>query len=789
MPRATVESVEEYSVTDQMVTLECSVTVNDGDPSPEDTVTLPDRTVPITIQFISAAIFRFELDAAPAVTADRGSLELATDAVRESVDLQATERDGELFLKTGVLTVSVGLDDWSFEVETGEGQQLLAEQRADVTAKAEQRATPLGYDLELTNRWPYRRTGAGTSFVLQSDEHIYGLGETFTTFEKRGETVDCWVTQPNGAETKRAYKNVPFYLSSAGYGLLIDSDQRVRFDMGDSSAVSTSIDVADDQFAFVFFGGPDFTEILDRYTALTGRPGSVPRWSHGIWYSRMGYEDREVVETVLDRAESADLPVDVIHLDPPWLSELCSLEWDTEAFPDPDGFVESLHDRDVRLSLWEYPYLLTDTEAFETAASAGYLVEDGSGAPYILERLSWSSDRGAILDFTNEEAREWWANRHAPLIEQGADVFKCDFGEYLPCDAVLADGSTGRTARNRYPLLYAKTVWDAIETAGGDPLLWVRASWAGGQQFPVHWGGDPATSFEAMAASLRGGLSVGLSGHGFWSADVGGFKGTPSTELYIRWAQFALLANSHVRFHGTTPREPWHFDAPATEVIRQYSQERYRLLPYFSTLARIATERGLPVMRPLVLAFQDDHGARTCDDQVLLGPALMVAPVCSADGRRDVYLPPGEWIDYWSEERFDGGQTVQCAPALDELPAFLRAGTVHPRSRLEAADPDSTPEHLILRTALAHGCANGEVQAPKSGNLVDVSMELSDGTLRISAPLDVSLTVEVIAVETVPDTVVINGDDLSRVPEDPADGTWTYDTEGAQLTAIAPTDN
>ncbi|MFB6198081.1 MAG: TIM-barrel domain-containing protein, partial [Halobacteriaceae archaeon] len=250
---------------------------------------------------------------------------------------------------------------------------------------------------------------------------------------------------------------------------------------------------------------------------------------------------------------------------------LCDLIWDEEAFPDPEDMIESLHDNGFKISLWEYPYLLAGTEAFDKAVRNGYLVGDGTGAPLLLDRISWPGDRGGILDITNQEAKTWWQDKHRPLLEMGVDVFKCDFGEYLPRDAVLADGRNGAGARNIYPNLYAEAIQEVMAEYREPPLLWSRSGWAGGQQYPVHWGGDPYTSFGALAASLRGGLSLTLSGYGFWSSDVGGFKGEPSTELYIRWAQFGLLGMSHVRFHGTTPREPWHFGEDAVEIVRKFA--------------------------------------------------------------------------------------------------------------------------------------------------------------------------------------------------------------------------
>lgn len=788
MPQATVDSVLEYTITDTRVEFECEVTFDDGEASAEDTATLPPRTNPVTLEFFGPRTFRFELDASPEIPAGDTTLELSVEDLDRTVDLAVREEEGHLHLKTTALEVVIGLDEWSFQVRDADGKRLLAEQRGDVTAKAERRAAPLGYDAEMTNRWPYRLTGAGTSFVLGADEHIYGFGETFTGFDKRGQTVDCWITQANGTETGHSYKSVPLYLSTAGYGLLLDTNQRATVDVGDSSVVSTEISVADDTFAFVFLGGPKFTDILDRYTALTGRPGAVPRWSYGVWFSRLGYESREEVQSVLDEADRLNLPVDVVHLDPPWLDGLCDLTWDEEAFSDPRDFVATLHERGVRLSLWEYPYLLSETTAFTEAVEHDYLVSDGTGAPYLLDRLSWSGDRGGIVDFTDPEAAAWWAERHEPLVEMGVDAFKCDFGEYLPQDAVLADGTSGKASRNRYPGLYTETVYEAVEAAGGEPLLWARSGWAGGQRFPVHWGGDPATTFESMAASIRGGLSLGLSGYGFWSADIGGFKGTPSIELYVRWAQFGLLANSHARFHGTTPREPWHFGERATDIVRRYATERYRLLPYLETLGVIATERGLPVMRPLVLAFQDDHGAQTCADQVMLGQALMIAPVCSPGGRTDVYLPPGEWIDYWDHTRLTGGRTVRRDLNLEELPVYLRAGTVHPRGEAEIDDPGEVPDALTLQGALYQGRAEGEVYDPAGGDLRRVTLHRQEARLRIEAHLEVDVTVHVVALEDKPNSVSLDGTELQEVAEQPGPGEWAYDSEGDSLRAVEPSE-
>jgi alpha-D-xyloside xylohydrolase len=298
-------------------------------------------------------------------------------------------------------------------------------------------------------------------------------------------------------------------------------------------------------------------------------------------------------------------------------------------------------------------------------------------------------------------AATWWQKKHRPLLEMGVDTFKTDYGEYIPEDAVFANGRSGAAEHNLYPYRYNEAVYRAVEEYRGaeDTLLWSRAAWTGSQRYPVHWGGDPQTSFVGMAAALKGGLSASLSGFGYWSHDIGGFRGEPDPEVYIRWAQFGLLS-SHSRCHGTTPREPWAFGEEALDIFRQYARLRYRLLPYIYSVAADTARTGLPSVRPLVLEYQDDPLVADLDDQFLLGSDLLVAPVFDGATTRTVYLPEGEWVDWWSQERHAGGQTVDVDAPLDTLPLFVRAGAVLPLRAATETVQSGTPEALTLRAVL-----------------------------------------------------------------------------------------
>ena len=503
--RLTVSGVESYEVADQTAQLTCAV---DG---PEAAT---ERQWPVTVRFYNDRTFRFELRTNPEVDADRPYPEYDEDAITEPTEIAANERDRTLYPDTGAMTDAIGLDEWEFRVERDD-KTVFTEQRSDLDVFGESRAEPLGGTQEQINHNPRRMIETGTAFQLHPDEKLYGVGEQFVELDRRGRTIEAWHEEPLGTETERAYKNIPFHLSTRGYGLLVDTTAKVTYDFGTQSTASGSIAVEDDVFTFVFFDGPSLKSVLRRYTALTGRPDRPPKWSFGTWMSRLGYESREELEAVADRLRDEKIPCDVLHLDPFWMppGESCTLEWDTEQFPDPEEMIEGLRDRNFRLSLWEHPHVPVGTDAFAEGVDGGYFVTDGTGKPYVMDRTCQGDYRGALVDFTNPDAVAWWTDKHRRLLEMGVSVFKTDYGEYVPKDAVFHDGTSGRLTHNLYPYLYNKAVYETVGEVNGadEALVWGRAAWTGSQKFPMHWGGDPQTSWNGMAAALRGGLSASLS--------------------------------------------------------------------------------------------------------------------------------------------------------------------------------------------------------------------------------------------------------------------------------------
>ena len=520
---------------------------------------------------------------------------------------------------------------------------------------------------------------------LKPGEALFGLGEHFGALDRRGQAFASWTVDAFGVRSDRAYKNVPLLLSSEGYAVFFDMTAPLYYDLGQASVAAWQATARADHLRAYLIVGDGIAPLLQAYQQLTGAPAVPPDWSFGFWISRWGYRNRDEVMAVARRMRQERVPCDVIHVDPYWMryheGHHGDLEWDESAFPDPKGMIAELKALGFRLSLWESPYVPLDSEMRAEGERKGFLLmaKDGNG-PALVHGFAKPS---AAIDFTNPDAVEWFKAKNRRLLEMGVAVMKTDFAEDMPVDAVARDGTPAEDLHNLYPVLYQRAVFEATGEVHGYGLIWGRSGYAGSQREPVHWGGDPGCTFDDMAASLRGALSWILSGAAFASFDMGGFFGIPtltdppSPELYVRWSQMGLLF-SHARAHGhTAPREPWAYGEPALTIFRRYAQLRYRLLPYLYAAALHAAE-GVPIVRPLVYDYPSDRTTYHVDDEYLLGPDLLVAPMFVPRGRRDVYLPVGGWYDFWTDQRFEGPGWTKYDAELETLPLFVRAGAVLP---------------------------------------------------------------------------------------------------------------
>ncbi|MDQ0700146.1 alpha-xylosidase [Streptomyces sp. W4I9-2] len=515
---------------------------------------------------------------------------------------------------------------------------------------------------------------------LDVGEYVYGLGERFTPFVKNGQTVDIWQAD-GGTSSELAYKNIPFYLSSRGYGVFVNHPGKVSFEVGSESVGQVQFSVEDQSLEYYIVAGPTPKDVLSRYTALTGRPALPPAWSFGLWLttSFCTSYDEETVTSFVDGMAERGIPLSVFHFDCFWMREYqwSDFLWDPEVFPDPEAMLARLKERGLRISVWINPYIAQKSALFAEGAEHGYLVRRANGDVWQWDL--WQPGM-ALVDFTNSAARAWYDDKLRLLLDQGVDCFKTDFGERIPTDVVWHDGSDPERMHNYYAQIYNRTVFELLEKerGAGEAVLFARSATAGGQQFPVHWGGDCFASFTAMAESLRGGLSLSLSGFGFWSHDIGGFEGTPDPAVFKRWLAFGLLS-SHSRLHGNVSyRVPWEFGEEAVDVARKFTLLKHRLMPYLYGVAAEAHRTGIPMMRPMLAEFPGDPASRTLDRQYMLGPDLLVAPVFTEDGEVEYYVPEGTWTSLLTGERVTGPAWRHETHGFDSLPLLVREGAVLP---------------------------------------------------------------------------------------------------------------
>lgn len=536
---------------------------------------------------------------------------------------------------------------------------------------------------------------ATLSFECKADECFAGTGERFTKMDLSGHTFFLKNQDGQGVNNRRTYKNIPFYLSSRMYGTFYHTCAHSKLSLAHVS--TRSVEFLSDQAmidAFII-AGDTVEEILRGYRDLTGYPSMPPLWSFGIWMSRMTYFSADEVDEICDRLRAEHYPCDVIHLDTGWFRTdwLCEWKFNEKRFPDPKGFIHGLKDKGFRVSLWQLPYVAEDAEQIDEARKNDYI------APLTKQQASEGSNFSALdyagtIDFTYPKATEWYKGLLKNLLDMGVVCIKTDFGENIHMDAKYK-GMSPELLNNLYALLYQKAAYEVTKEVTGDGIVWARAAWAGCQRYPLHWGGDSCSSWDGMAGSLKGGLHFGLSGFAFWSHDVPGFHTLPNfmnsivdDKVYMRWTQFGVFS-SHMRYHGTNKREPWFYPAIAP-MVKKWWKLRYKLLPYIYEQSKKATHSGYAVLRALIFEHPADKMCWHIDDEYYFGDDFLVAPVMNSEDCRDVYLPEGEWVNFFTGERIRGGQWLKGVKVpLDEMPVYVREGAVIP---VYPEDVDCTDE-------------------------------------------------------------------------------------------------
>jgi len=669
--------------------------------------------VDVTVEFVLPNVVRLRARSEGFRSKERGTTGgcLLVREDWESIPFMLSEGSDHLHLATSSVQLNVARDPWRVSFLDAAGELLCREASERVPDRSgnPDKARAL-VDLGFSRVPGSERVMVREAFELAPDEDLYGLGEQFARINRVGQRFELWATDAYGISRRASYKNVPFLWSTRGYGLFVNTTYRVAFDLGSASLLTHSFTHEGPELEMFLLHGPEPAAILQHYCELTCYAPVPPRWSFGLWMSGRGRtdgpgenvpgdEDRAGLEQLAQDLSTHDIPCDVLHVDSRWMGELpdwCGLQWDAARFPDPEGIIQKLRERGLRLCLWECPYVAESAPVFKEGLERGYFVKDEQGEPYMM--IVWADvvPPVALVDFTNPDAVAWWQSLHRPLLEQGVSVFETDLGESAPEDGVYYSGMTGQEAHNLYPLLYNDAVFDVTREVSGYGLVWARAGWAGSQRTPTCWGGQSFADFPHMANQLRAMLSIGLSGVPFYGHDIGGFAGHSDPELYVRWAQLGLFS-SHSRCHGTTPREPWAFGEEAEAVFRRYARLRYRLLPYIYSTAVHATQTGLPMARALVLKYSHDPNVRHLDSEYLFGDSFLVAPVLERGARRRmVYLPAGEWVDYWSREVHRGPMWLNYPAPLEILPLFVRRGAIVPMGPQAAYSDDAVGKGVVL---------------------------------------------------------------------------------------------
>jgi alpha-D-xyloside xylohydrolase len=567
-------------------------------------------------------------------------------------------------------------------------------------------------------------------------EFVYGLGERFGPLVKNGQVVDIWNADA-GTSSEQAYKNVPFYLTNRGYGVFVNHPGPVSFEVGSEAVSRVQFSVAGEALEYLIIYGPTPADILRKYTGLTGRPALPPPWSFGLWLSTSfttSY-DEETVSSFVDGMTNRDLPLSVFHFDCFWMREFhwCDFTWDERTFPDPAGMLSRLKDKGLRVCVWINPYIAQRSQLFAEAMEHNYLVRKPDGDVWQTDK--WQAGMG-IVDFTNSDARDWYAAKLRTLLDMGVDCFKTDFGERIPTDVAWSDGADPENMHNFYSYLYNQTVFELLRSYKGEQeaVVFARSATAGGQRFPVHWGGDCESTFVSMAESLRGGLSLAMSGFGFWSHDIGGFEGRPDPAVFKRWIPFGLLC-THSRLHGSDSyRVPWLFDEESVEVLRRFTRLKAQLMPYVYGQAVAAARDGMPVLRPMAAEFPDDPACTHLDRQYMFGDRLLVAPVFTASGETSYYIPAGTWTHLQADVTVRGPAWVSEVCDFLTVPVFVRPGTVLPIGARDDRPEYPYDEDVTLRLyEFADGDRTTVTVPDTSGEVVASAFEVTrdDGTVTV----------------------------------------------------------
>ena len=734
-------------------------------------------------------------------------------AVIQTPDVQPTVRETEakLFVRTPKVTVTVHKSPLRVTLAGPDGRALLDEKPKPLLVTDSTRTV---------------------QFSADSTMHVYGTGERGGGFDLQGRAFDVYNTPRYGYATAPATMkiNIPFAVTTGGFGLFMDEMDRGRLDIGATEAGRLAYTSEYGAVSYVVIAADDIREQIRHYTWLTGRQPMPPKWSLGYIQSKYGYRTEAEARGVIDTLRARDIPVDALVLDLYWFEHMGDLEWNRDRFPTPFDMMADLRDRGVQTVAITETYLAEPSELYDPAGENEHVGANADGSPMALPDW-WSCPDGCpayLVDLTRPETRDWWWSKHPAFMGDQTVEDKTgetgrmaglwtDLGEpEKHPDAMQHHMGAAPEIHNAYNLLWAKTLYNGLREMRPNQRVFnlTRSGSAGIQRFgTVHWSGDVQRSFVGLAEQPKLMLQAGLSGLAYYGSDVGGFVGDiKSPELMIRWMQHGALTPT-MRPHGVDnlPTEPWRFGEEAETIIREYVKLRYRLMPYLYTLAYENHTTGLPIVRPLFFADPTDATLHNESNAYLLGDGLLVAPVLEAGAREvNVTLPAGEWLNLHTDEIVEGGKTITADAPLDDIPVFQKAGTVvplRPAAPHTAAQPRDT---LLMRIVPGPDDASftlyeddGETMAYTDGayTLTPITQSMSGNTLTLEVgaaagsydgmPTERTIDATIHRIQQVPTTVRL-GDETLNQRERAADvkqmGGYYYDADAQALTLQARLD-
>lgn len=546
------------------------------------------------------------------------------------------------------------------------------------------------------------RTGRGEYGCrkqMEADSHIYGLGEKTGFLNKKGEKYDMWnsdVFDPHVPEIECLYVSIPFLIhfnyNRPAYGIFLDNPGRTSFDMrSNDNMYSFQIDSGTLDYYFVY--GPELKDVVQRYSRLTGCMELPPAWAIGYHQSRYSYMDQKEVVALARSFRDKQIPCDVIYLDIHYMDEYRVFTFDPVRFPNPRAMINELSEMGIRIVPIVDPGVKKDPEylPYREGIKNDFFCRKMEGDLFIGNVWPGAS---AFPDFTVEEVRLWWEERHRYYTDLGIQGIWNDMNEpavfnankTMDLDVVHGndgDPKTHRELHNLYGMLMSMATQQGLkkQLKGERPFVLTRAGYAGVQKYAATWTGDNRSFWEHLSMAIPMVLNLGLSGQPFAGSDIGGFSHHTTPELLARWTQAGVFF-PYCRNHSVLDsihQEPWAFGSQIEDICRKYIRLRYRLLPYLYTLFYEAHKTGMPVMRPLILEYPHDRNVHNLCDQFMVGSNLLAAPVLRPNSEyRAVYLPEGEWIDYWTGERHAGDRHVLAHAPLDVMPLYVKAGTILP---------------------------------------------------------------------------------------------------------------